>query len=155
MRTSCLSPPSLSKRAPRIWPTSRRWSIATAALTTKQASMRPASGSRPAAPSGSGRSSACARPSTATAGWRGWEALVLEAARENGDIVSARKGAALYVIRVQGRSAHAGVEPEKGANAILELAHQIVAAQRLNGIVPGVTVSVGAVAGGTRSNVVP
>ncbi len=82
-------------------------------------------------------------------------ALVLEAARENGDIVSARKGAGHYVIRVQGRSAHAGVEPEKGANAILELAHQVVAAQRLNGIAPGVTVNVGLVCGGTRSNVVP
>ena len=82
-------------------------------------------------------------------------AFVLEAARANGDIVSARKGAGHYVIRVQGKSAHAGVEPEKGANAILELAHKVVAAQHMNGIAPGVTVNVGTVSGGTRSNVVP
>jgi len=82
-------------------------------------------------------------------------ALVLEAARANGDIVGARKGAGLYRITVHGRAAHAGVEPEKGANAILELAHQIVAVQRLNGIRPGVTVNVGVVSGGTRTNVVP
>ncbi len=82
-------------------------------------------------------------------------AFVLEAARANGDIVSARKGAGLFHIRVNGKAAHAGVEPEKGANALLELAHQVIAAQQLNGIVPGVTVSVGVAAGGTRSNVVP
>src|SRR5437588_2491924 len=81
-------------------------------------------------------------------------AFVLEAARANGDIVSARKGAGHFVIRVQGKSAHAGVEPEKGANAILELAHKIIAAQRMNGIAPGVTVNVGTISGGTRSNVV-
>jgi glutamate carboxypeptidase len=82
-------------------------------------------------------------------------ALVLEAARANGDVVSARKGAGLFKIRVQGKAAHAGVEPEKGANAILELAHQIIAVQKLNGIAPGVTVNTGVVGGGTRSNVVP
>ena len=82
-------------------------------------------------------------------------ALVLEAARANGDIVGARKGAGLYRITVHGRAAHAGVEPEKGANAILELAHQIVALQALNGIRPGATVNVGIVGGGTRTNVVP
>jgi glutamate carboxypeptidase len=82
-------------------------------------------------------------------------ALVLEAARANGDIVSARKGAGLFKLRVKGKAAHAGVEPEKGANAILELAHQIIAAQKLNGIASGVTVNVGIVGGGTRTNVVP
>jgi glutamate carboxypeptidase len=82
-------------------------------------------------------------------------AFVLESGRANGDIVSARKGAGLFTIAVTGRAAHAGVEPEKGANAIFELAHQIIAAQRLNGIVPGVTVSLGLVGGGTRTNVVP
>jgi glutamate carboxypeptidase len=82
-------------------------------------------------------------------------ALVLEAARANGDIVGARKGAGLYRIAVKGKAAHAGVEPEKGANAILELAYQIIAVQRLNGIRPGVTVNVGVVRGGMRTNVVP
>jgi glutamate carboxypeptidase len=81
--------------------------------------------------------------------------LVLEAARMNGDIVSARKGAGVYTVRVKGKAAHAGVEPEKGANAILEIAHQAIAFQKLNGIAPGVTVNVGVVSGGTAHNVVP
>lgn len=81
--------------------------------------------------------------------------LVLENARANGNIVSARKGSGEFTIRVRGHSAHAGVEPEKGANAILELAHQIIALQNLNGIAPGVTVNAGIVSGGTRTNVVP
>jgi glutamate carboxypeptidase len=49
-------------------------------------------------------------------------ALVLEAARASGDIVSARKGGGVYHLTVRGRQAHAGVEPEKGANANVELA---------------------------------
>jgi glutamate carboxypeptidase len=82
-------------------------------------------------------------------------ALVLEAGRANGDIVSARKGVAHYMLKVKGKSAHAGVEPEKGANAILELSHQIIAAHKLNGIYNGVTVNAGIIGGGTRANVVP
>jgi glutamate carboxypeptidase len=82
-------------------------------------------------------------------------ALVLEAARESGAIVAARKGVSDYRFEVQGRSAHAGVEPEKGRNAILELAHKVVALQALNGTIPGVTVNVGVVHGGTVTNVVP
>src|SRR6185312_11558991 len=82
-------------------------------------------------------------------------ALVLEAARASGAIVGARKGVWEYELRVQGRSAHAGVEPEKGRNALLEAAHKIVALQALNGEMPGVTVNVGVAAGGTATNVVP
>lgn len=81
--------------------------------------------------------------------------LVLEAARPNGRIVSARKGSGDYTLTVAGRAAHAGVEPEKGANAILELAHRITALPALNGLAPGVTVSAGRVRGGTAVNVVP
>jgi glutamate carboxypeptidase len=82
-------------------------------------------------------------------------AFVLEGARANGDIVSARKGVTDYTIRVIGRAAHAGVEPEKGANALLQAAHTIIALQELNGRWPGVTVNVGVARGGTRTNVVP
>jgi glutamate carboxypeptidase len=82
-------------------------------------------------------------------------ALVLEGARANGDIVSARKGVSDYVIEVTGRAAHAGVEPEKGRNALLEAAYKIIALQGLNGRWPGVTVNVGLIRGGTRPNVVP
>lgn len=81
--------------------------------------------------------------------------LVLEAGRENGDIVSARKGLAHFDLYVQGRAAHAGVEPHKGRSAIVELAHQIAALDALNGTVPDATINVGVVQGGTRPNVVP
>jgi glutamate carboxypeptidase len=82
-------------------------------------------------------------------------ALVLESGRENGDIVGARKGSGNFVLDVYGKAAHAGVEPHKGANAILALAHQTVALQALNGMRDGVTLNVGVVQGGTRPNVVP
>lgn len=82
-------------------------------------------------------------------------ALVLEPGRENGDIVSARKGMATFELSVRGRAAHAGVEIQKGRNAILELAHQVVALQALNDAAREVTVNVGVVRGGTRRNVVP
>lgn len=82
-------------------------------------------------------------------------ALVLESARANGDIVSARKGSAEFTLRVNGKAAHAGVEPEKGANAVVELAHQILALYGLNGMMPGVTVNPGVINGGTVSNVIP
>ncbi len=81
-------------------------------------------------------------------------ALVLECARANGDIVSARKGVADYHLDLVGRAAHAGVEPEKGRSAILEAAHQVVALHALNERWPSVTVNAGVIHGGTRPNVV-
>jgi glutamate carboxypeptidase len=80
--------------------------------------------------------------------------LVLECARANGDLVSARKGIADYEVAVTGRAAHAGVEPEKGRSAILAAAQQILALQALNGRWPSVTLNSGVVQGGTRPNVV-
>lgn len=82
-------------------------------------------------------------------------ALVLEAGRENGDIVGARKGSGNFVLDVYGKAAHAGVEPHRGANAILALAHQTIALQALNGMRDGMTLNVGVAQGGTRPNVVP
>ncbi len=82
-------------------------------------------------------------------------ALVLEAARANGDIVSARKGNAWYTLTAQGRSAHAGVEPEKGRNAILEIAHQTLQLTSINGWREGISINVGSISGGTAPNVVP
>lgn len=81
--------------------------------------------------------------------------LVLEGARENGDLVSARKGGSWYKLSAHGHCAHAGVEPEKGRNAIVELAHQIMQFQSLNGWREGVTINVGRISGGTAPNVVP
>ena len=80
--------------------------------------------------------------------------LILEAARESGAIVSARKGVGTYKLTVRGKSAHAGVEPDQGANAILALARYIEALQALNGLRPGVTLNVGVMRGGTRPNVI-
>jgi len=81
--------------------------------------------------------------------------LVLECARANGDIVSARKGIIDARVVVHGRAAHAGVEPEKGRNAILEAARITTDLHALNGRWPAVTVNVGVIRGGTRPNVVP
>ena len=80
--------------------------------------------------------------------------LVLECARANGDIVSARKGILDTRITIHGRAAHAGVEPEKGRSAILEAARLTRDLHALNGRWPGVTVNVGKIVGGTRPNVV-
>ncbi len=80
--------------------------------------------------------------------------LVLECARANGDIVSARKGTVDLQITITGRAAHAGVEPEKGRSAILEAANQVQALHALNGRWPGVTCNVGVIRGGIRPNVV-
>ncbi|HET7496385.1 MAG TPA: M20 family metallopeptidase [Candidatus Limnocylindrales bacterium] len=80
--------------------------------------------------------------------------LVLECARANGDIVSARKGILDTRLAIHGRAAHAGVEPEKGRSAILEAARVVRELHALNGRWPGVTVNVGKIAGGTRPNVV-
>ena len=80
--------------------------------------------------------------------------LVLEGARESGAIVSARKGSGTYIVTVRGKAAHAGVEPEKGASAIVALAQYTQALQALNGFRPGLTLNVGVIRGGTRPNVV-
>jgi glutamate carboxypeptidase len=81
--------------------------------------------------------------------------LVFEPGRKEHTVVSARKGCGRYKIEVWGRSAHAGVEPHLGRNAILELAGQVQKLHALNGTIPGVTVSVGIIRGGERTNVVP
>jgi glutamate carboxypeptidase len=80
--------------------------------------------------------------------------FVLECARANGDIVSARKGIVDLRLTIEGRAAHAGVEPEKGRSAILEAAHEILALHALNGRWPGVTCNAGVIEGGSRPNVV-
>lgn len=81
-------------------------------------------------------------------------ALCLEAGRENGDIVSARKGVADLRIEIAGRAAHAGVEPERGRDAALEAAHKTVALSELHERWPGVTCAVGVLRAGYRRNVI-
>ena len=81
--------------------------------------------------------------------------LVLEPGRTEGTVVSSRRGCGQYRVEVHGLSAHAGVEPQLGRNAILELSYQVQKMQALNGTVPGTTLSVGIIRGGERTNVVP
>ena len=71
-----------------------------------------------------------------------------------GKVKTARKGVGRFTIKVQGRAAHAGLDPGKGASAILELAHVIQRLFALNDSERGITVNVGTVDGGIRSNVV-
>jgi glutamate carboxypeptidase len=80
--------------------------------------------------------------------------VVLEPAASGGAIKTARKGIADFILEVDGRAAHAGVEPEKGISAIEELAHQVLALKALAQAASGTTVNVGVVHGGTRPNVV-
>ncbi len=80
--------------------------------------------------------------------------FVMEAARSNGALVLRRKGVGRYDIEFAGIAAHAGVEPEKGASAINELGHWIVALHSLTNSEVGTTVNVGVVSGGTAGNVV-
>ena len=81
--------------------------------------------------------------------------FVLEAARENGDIVGQRRGGGFFRLDVQGRSAHAGVEPQKGRSAALTLSRQVVALHALTDLAAGRTVNVGTMRAGIRPNVVP
>jgi len=80
--------------------------------------------------------------------------LVLEPPATGGRAKTGRKGTAGYQITAHGRAAHAGLEPEKGASAILEIARQIERLHAMNDASCGTTVNVGVVCGGTRSNVV-
>ena len=72
-----------------------------------------------------------------------------------GAVKVARKGVGQYQLTVVGRAAHAGIEPERGVNAILELADQLPRVAALADPAAGTTVTIGVVRGGTRSNVVP
>src|SRR5215472_12721832 len=67
--------------------------------------------------------------------------LTLEGARESGNIISGRKGLATYKLCARGVAAHAGMEPEKGCNAIVEISHQIAQFYSLNGWRNGITIN--------------
>lgn len=82
-------------------------------------------------------------------------ALVLEPPLPGGAAKTARKGVATYRLRVIGRAAHAGIEPERGVNAIVELSRQIVRVHGLADSTRGTTLNVGLVGGGSAGNVVP
>lgn len=81
--------------------------------------------------------------------------LCLEPCLPDGSLKTWRKGVGDFDLTVRGRAAHAGADHERGRNAIEEMAHQVLAIQKLTDYEQGTTVNVGVVAGGTRSNVVP
>ncbi len=88
-----------------------------------------------------------ARPSDAV--------FVLEPSLPGGALKTARKGCGAYHVTIRGKAAHAGIEPEKGASAVQELAHQTLRINAMQDLGEGVSVNVVQVTGGTRSNVIP
>ena len=81
--------------------------------------------------------------------------LVLEPSYgPSGRLKTVRKGVGDFVVTVSGVASHAGIEPGKGVSAILELSHQIQRLFALNDPERGVTVNVGTIDGGLRSNVI-
>ncbi|MGB7927642.1 MAG: M20 family metallopeptidase, partial [Terriglobales bacterium] len=82
--------------------------------------------------------------------------LVLEPAYgSQGAVKTARKGVGDYLVKVTGKASHAGLDFQKGVNAILELARQIEKISSFTELEKGLTVNVGVVSGGSRTNVVP
>ena len=71
-----------------------------------------------------------------------------------GKLKTGRKGVGQFIVTVRGRAAHAGLEPERGASAVLELSNVIRRLYALADPGRGVTINVGVVAGGLRGNVV-
>lgn len=81
--------------------------------------------------------------------------LVLEGGLVDGALKTWRKGVGEFWVRTKGRAAHAGGDHEKGRNAIEEMAHQVIAIQKLTDYSRQTTLNVGVIQGGTVSNVVP
>jgi len=81
--------------------------------------------------------------------------IALEPGRQLNKIVSSRRGIGHYRVEAHGISAHAGVNPECGRNAILELAHQVLNLQAINGTISGISLNVGTIQGGGRTNIIP
>ena len=91
----------------------------------------------------------------AAAAGRAEVGLVYEPALPDGSLVSGRKGSGNYTLVVRGRAAHAGREPHLGRNAIVAASRAVEAMADLDGAVPGATVNVGTIRGGTSNNIVP
>jgi glutamate carboxypeptidase len=81
--------------------------------------------------------------------------LCLEPALADGALKTRRKGTGLFRLQITGRSAHAGVAPAEGVNAIVEFALQVPHIQALQDETAGTTLTIGTVRGGSRTNVVP
>ena len=72
----------------------------------------------------------------------------------DGKLKTARKGVGRFTITVKGKAAHAGLDPEKGVNAIVELSHQVQQLYAMNDFKKGITVNIGMIQGGNSPNVV-
>lgn len=81
-------------------------------------------------------------------------ALVMEPARKDGSLVTARRGKGNYTLIVEGRAAHSGIEPEKGRSAIEALAHKIIQLHELSDHENGISVNVGMIEGGSSANTI-
>jgi glutamate carboxypeptidase len=81
--------------------------------------------------------------------------LVLEPGLVDGSLKTWRKGVGEFRVKTKGRAAHAGVDHQQGRNAIEEMAHQVIAIQKLTDYSKQTTLNVGVIKGGTVSNVVP
>jgi glutamate carboxypeptidase len=100
--------------------------------------------------------SASSRPITEKLARQAVAVLVLEPAYgSHGAVKTARKGVGEYTIQVTGVAAHSGLDFEKGQSAVIELAHQILEVAKLVDAKAGVTLNVGRISGGRRTNVVP
>ena len=80
--------------------------------------------------------------------------LITEPPLPGGDLKTSRKGVARYVVKVHGKSAHSGLDPEKGINAVEELAEQIGGIHSLSAPAHGTTVTVTMVRGGHALNAI-
>jgi glutamate carboxypeptidase len=85
----------------------------------------------------------------------GAEAVLVVEPSEGENITITRKGIGRFRLQVFGKAAHSGSDYEVGRNAILELAHKIIAIQELTDLTAGITLNVGVVIGGIRPNIVP
>jgi glutamate carboxypeptidase len=81
--------------------------------------------------------------------------FVMESALVDGSVKTWRKGVGDFIVKVKGRAAHAGGDHHKGINAIEEMAHQVLAIQKLTDYKVGTTLNVGQIRGGFATNVVP
>ena len=98
--------------------------------------------------------SASGRPLVEADARKAASVLVLEPSASGGRAKTGRKGTGIYSLETIGRAAHAGLDPEKGASAVLELARQTERLHSFNGKAGGVSLNVGVFRGGTLSNVV-
>lgn len=98
--------------------------------------------------------SASGRPLVEAEAKKSSSVLVLEPSAGGGRAKTGRKGTGIYSLCATGRAAHAGLDPEKGASAVLELARQTERLHAFNGKAGGISVNVGVFKGGTLSNVV-